>query len=207
MNFMNFQQVDEEFGRHHGVEMWNPNTEISEDCLYLNVWAPVKNRNQKKPVMVRYLDNILLIRRLSPIVCTRVTPIFSLMFSLMYAFQRFWDCRLFCATLEQVNKSLSVKPYQDITRTRQFDVTNPNALHSLQCCASARSTHLIIVVKTEITDCQDDLDLLCSLEKLSSENSFSILFHCCNAITQRHVIHCKLVLSCLVNDPRSEACS
>ncbi len=57
---LTFQQVDAEFGRHHGVEMWNPNTEISEDCLYLNVWAPVKNRNQKKPVMVRYLDNILI---------------------------------------------------------------------------------------------------------------------------------------------------
>lgn len=22
--------------------MWNPNTNTSEDCLYLNVWAPVK---------------------------------------------------------------------------------------------------------------------------------------------------------------------
>ncbi|KAK2178847.1 hypothetical protein NP493_527g05011 [Ridgeia piscesae] len=35
-----YQQVDESFERFQGVEMWNPNTNMSEDCLYLNIWAP-----------------------------------------------------------------------------------------------------------------------------------------------------------------------
>ncbi len=35
-----YQAPDEMFGEFRGSTMWNPNTRVSEDCLYLNVWVP-----------------------------------------------------------------------------------------------------------------------------------------------------------------------
>ncbi|XP_064639370.1 acetylcholinesterase-like isoform X2 [Lineus longissimus] len=34
------QGYDAAFGNFSGSQMWNPNTNVSEDCLYLNVWVP-----------------------------------------------------------------------------------------------------------------------------------------------------------------------
>ncbi len=48
------QTSSEAFDKHfHGEQMWNPNTELSEDCLYLNVWVPnVLDPTHRLAVMV-----------------------------------------------------------------------------------------------------------------------------------------------------------
>ena len=48
-----WQSIDQAFDRFSGVEMWNPNTDRSEDCLYLNVWRPTPRRTDTpKSIMV-----------------------------------------------------------------------------------------------------------------------------------------------------------
>lgn len=45
-----FQNPDKIYPGFWGTELWNPNTPVSEDCLYLNVWTV--NPRPKKPVPV-----------------------------------------------------------------------------------------------------------------------------------------------------------
>lgn len=47
-----YQFVDTSFPGFQGSEMWNPNREMREDCLYLNVWVPSSPRPHNLTVMV-----------------------------------------------------------------------------------------------------------------------------------------------------------
>ncbi|CAJ0954004.1 unnamed protein product, partial [Mesorhabditis belari] len=48
-----YQSIDTYFGEFFGATMWNANTKMSEDCLYLNVFVPGKiDPNKRLAVMV-----------------------------------------------------------------------------------------------------------------------------------------------------------
>jgi len=52
------QYIDKTYGDFIGLDMWNAQSPLSEDCLYLNIWVPRQtsdtvNATSKKAVMVQ----------------------------------------------------------------------------------------------------------------------------------------------------------
>jgi len=66
------QFIDKTYGDFVGLDMWNAQSPLSEDCLYLNIWAPRRNdrrsdtgsnaatTNSNKAVMVGYYSDMSL---------------------------------------------------------------------------------------------------------------------------------------------------
>jgi hypothetical protein len=50
------QRVDKLIKGFQEVEKWNANTPMSEDCLYLNIWAPEESKpEEKSAVIVKFM--------------------------------------------------------------------------------------------------------------------------------------------------------
>ena len=47
-----FQNLDTSFGEFPGASMWNPRANLSEDCLYLNVWTPQETHTRAVMVFI-----------------------------------------------------------------------------------------------------------------------------------------------------------
>jgi len=57
------QYIDKTYGDFIGMDMWNAQSPLSEDCLYINIWAPRQTATAAdnvtfKAVMVRYINYI-----------------------------------------------------------------------------------------------------------------------------------------------------
>ncbi|CAG5119696.1 unnamed protein product [Candidula unifasciata] len=50
-----YQIYDHVFGNFTGSNMWNANTQLSEDCLYLNVWVPRTNPPYKDKAVIVWI--------------------------------------------------------------------------------------------------------------------------------------------------------
>ena len=50
-----YQTPDTVFDDFEGSTMWNPTTRVSEDCLYLNVWIPRKQRRLRKSAVLVWI--------------------------------------------------------------------------------------------------------------------------------------------------------